>query len=67
MTNDILHHYNDEDHNVNSAREIIPYLEQYINYESIIDVGCGVGQWAFVFKERGVRNIWVGYRCPSCP
>ncbi len=52
----IIHHYN-EDHNTRSAQEIIPYLLNYIKPESIIDIGCGLGQWLKIFEERGVKRI----------
>ena len=53
---EILHHYN-EDHNVTSASIIVPYVLNYIEPKSIIDIGCGLGQWVSVFKRHGANNV----------
>lgn len=39
-----------------SARETIPVVFKYIQPQSVVDVGCGVGTWLSVFKEFGVRD-----------
>ena len=41
-----------------SAREIVPLVLELIRPRSVIDVGCGVGAWLSVFRERGVYDIW---------
>jgi SAM-dependent methyltransferase len=51
-----------------SAREIIPIVLELIQPESIVDVGCGNGDWLSVFREFGIENIlgmdgeWVDVR-----
>lgn len=41
--------YNEEFYNAqmqgsyNSALEILPYVQKYLDVKSVIDVGCGVG------------------------
>jgi hypothetical protein len=52
----IYHHYN-ESHSPSSAREIVPKLINLLNPHSVIDVGCGLGQWLSVFSNCGVDNI----------
>jgi SAM-dependent methyltransferase len=55
---EILHHYN-EDHNTTSALQIVPYIKNDLGIipKSIIDVGCGVGQWLRVFRDMGCENV----------
>jgi cyclopropane fatty-acyl-phospholipid synthase-like methyltransferase len=54
----ILHHYN-SDHNTTSAKEIIPYIFGMMpeKTHSVLDIGCGIGQWLYVFKENGVETV----------
>lgn len=56
MRNQVLHHYN-EDHNITSANVIVPYLLGYIEPKSVIDIGCGLGQWLNVFEKFGAKDI----------
>lgn len=56
MTTKVLHHYN-EDHTITSANVIVPYLLEYIEPKSVIDIGCGLGQWLQVFKNHGIAKI----------
>jgi ribosomal protein L11 methylase PrmA len=41
-----------------SAREIVPLILTLIQPKSVIDVGCGVGTWLYVFKELGCKEIF---------
>jgi len=41
-----------------SAREIVPLVLRYVQPQSVIDVGCGIGTWLSVFKEHGVKKIY---------
>jgi hypothetical protein len=40
-----------------SAREIVPFVVDFLKPKSVIDVGCGLGVWLSVFIEHGVENI----------
>jgi SAM-dependent methyltransferase len=40
-----------------SARQIVPIILEYIKPKSVIDVGCGVGAWLKAFEENGVEDI----------
>jgi len=40
-----------------SARVVVPVLQELIPISSVCDVGCGVGTWLSVFRERGVSDI----------
>ena len=56
--------YNEDYHAVrkerarSSAREIVPLVLGLVHPRSVIDVGCGTGEWLSVFKERGVEDVW---------
>lgn len=40
-----------------SALEVVPLLLNFIKPRSVVDVGCGVGTWASVFREYGITDI----------
>ena len=40
-----------------AATEIVPYLLENINLDSVVDVGCGTAAWLYVFKKNGIKNI----------
>lgn len=58
----VLHHY-DEHHLPTSASIIVPMvMDIYAGktkhaIHSVIDVGCGLGQWLYTFKMGGVNTI----------
>jgi SAM-dependent methyltransferase len=49
----IYHHYNSAHHGLSSAELIISYLHNdlKIRPQSVIDVGCGLGQWLHIFSS----------------
>lgn len=40
-----------------SAQIIVPLIQQIINPESVVDLGCGLGTWLKVWQERGASII----------
>lgn len=46
-----------------SARIIIPIIQQYYNFNSVVDFGCADGVWLSVFNEMGI-NDYIGYDGP---
>jgi SAM-dependent methyltransferase len=42
----------------NSAREVVPFLLELIKPSSVVDVGCGTGEWLSVYQELGVRDVF---------
>ena len=40
-----------------SAREILPFIFQLIQPASVVDVGCGTGEWLSVCQELGLKDI----------
>src|SRR5215218_8357192 len=41
-----------------SARVIVPLVLELVEPRSVIDVGCGTGEWLSVFEEHGVEDVW---------
>jgi SAM-dependent methyltransferase len=39
-----------------SAREIIPTILEFIQPQSVVDVGCGDGTWLSVFQDFGIQD-----------
>ena len=39
--------------NRSSAKEIVPLLVKAIKPLSVVDVGCGMGQWLDIFEKKG--------------
>lgn len=44
-------------HNDNSPMEIVPILAQILKPKSVIDIGCGVGNFLREFKNNGIEDI----------
>lgn len=40
-----------------SALEVVPLVLELLPVSSVVDVGCGVGTWLSVFRERGVSDV----------
>jgi SAM-dependent methyltransferase len=40
-----------------SARVIVRLLREWVAPKSVIDLGCGTGDWLSVFKEAGVEDV----------
>lgn len=66
--NIVYHHYNTTHHGLSSAELIISYLEHELNIQprSVIDVGCGLGQWLHVFSSMYASEV-IGIDGPHVP
>jgi SAM-dependent methyltransferase len=62
---EVLHHY-DENHSTRSAAVVVPYICDLLHPQSVVDVGCGVGQWLKVFEDHGVFDV-LGLDGPHVP
>lgn len=40
-----------------SARVIVPLVTRYVEPQSVVDVGCGIGAWLSVFSEQGITEV----------
>ena len=47
----------EELHELYAPSKIVPVIQQIVNPNSIVDVGCGLGTFLRIFREKGVRNI----------
>jgi SAM-dependent methyltransferase len=60
--------YSQREATMQSARQIVSLLEKYIQPHSIVDVGCGLGEFLTAFEEAGVKEVlgidgaWVDKR-----
>jgi len=51
-------YYDDKEEDVlRSARVIVPLLLDLVPARSVVDVGCGRGEWLAVFREHGVEEL----------
>jgi SAM-dependent methyltransferase len=42
-----------------SANHVIPVILSYIQPDSVVDIGCGIGTWLAVWKQKGVTVLGV--------
>ncbi|MBT6914425.1 MAG: class I SAM-dependent methyltransferase [Candidatus Marinimicrobia bacterium] len=42
---------------IESANIIVPIVNDLISPESIIDLGCGTGDWLYCFIENGIKDV----------
>lgn len=57
MKNEIKYVHETDVHNLKAPEEIVPLLIKIFNPVSVLDVGCGIGNWLSVFKKNGVEKI----------
>ena len=57
MENNMRYVHEEVVHNFRAAKEVIPFIIQLIKPKSIVDVGCGLGTWLKVFKDKGIVDI----------
>jgi SAM-dependent methyltransferase len=50
-------HTEDVHHLDSSPSEIIPILIEVINPKSVIDIGCGIGNFVSEFKKHGINDV----------
>lgn len=48
-------------HNTQAAEEMVPFILDFYNPKTVLDVGCGLGTWAYVFKQRGINVIGLDW------
>lgn len=50
-------HDNKNLHNLESPKLIVPEVLKFISPKSVVDIGCGLGNFLHVFKKNGVEEI----------
>lgn len=63
--NKIKYKHKTDIHNMLAPRELVPIIMQFGNFNSVVDVGCGLGTFLRAFKENGVEKI-LGIDGPWC-
>lgn len=48
-------------HNTRAAQEIVPFILEFCPAKKVLDVGCGLGTWAQVFKENGADVLGLDW------
>lgn len=54
---DIPYIHNTEVHNGQSASAVVPILVDLFKPKSVVDIGCGLGDWLSVFQKNGITDI----------
>jgi SAM-dependent methyltransferase len=54
---DVAYHDTLVSGSVASARIVVPLVLELAPARSVIDVGCGAGSWASVFREQGIEDV----------
>jgi SAM-dependent methyltransferase len=49
--------HTEETHNIGAAEIILPIVFQFVQAQSILDVGCGIGTWLSVSRSLGISDI----------
>lgn len=49
--------YADRSESMNSARVIVPLILDLVDVKSVVDVGCGMGEFLNIFKQHGAKEI----------
>ncbi|MEM4268052.1 MAG: methyltransferase domain-containing protein [Candidatus Woesearchaeota archaeon] len=49
--------FGDRAESLKSAKVIVPILLEIYKPRSVVDVGCGTGEFLSVFRERGIKNV----------
>ncbi len=50
--------YEERVDSLKSARHIVPLVLELISPKSVVDVGCGTGEFLSIFKEYGIEDIF---------
>ena len=51
------YNYDNDDHDMASPKEMVPYIIDILHPKSVVDVGCGPAQWLRVFKDSGINDV----------
>lgn len=54
---DIRYVHHESVHNFSAAEEIVPYIINLLEPNSVVDVGCGIATWLKVFSDNGINDF----------
>lgn len=54
---DIRYVHHESVHNFTAAEEIVPYIINLLEPNSVVDVGCGIATWLKVFSDNGITDF----------
>ena len=57
MINNVKYIHEETIHNLKDPKIIVPYIYEIFKPNSVVDLGCGLGTFLYVFKEHGVKTI----------
>lgn len=57
MSDFIAYRHTVDTHNTRAASVVVPHLLRLFQVNSVLDVGCGLGTWLAVFRDKGVLDI----------
>ncbi|MFN3270041.1 MAG: class I SAM-dependent methyltransferase, partial [Candidatus Kapaibacteriota bacterium] len=49
--------YKERTDSLRAARQIVPFIVKLLNPKSVVDVGCGTGEFLSVFIEFGIKDV----------
>ena len=50
-----IYKHNRQAHNEKAAKEIVPFLIEWFDPKTIVDIGCGIGSWLSVFQKNNIE------------
>ena len=53
----VFKHDNKNLHNLESPSNIVPEVLKFVSPKSVVDIGCGLGNFLHVFKQHGVEKV----------
>lgn len=57
MNHQVKYYHDDSYHGFSSPEIIVPLLMELLNPQSVIDIGCGTGNFLSVFKKNGIKKV----------
>ena len=44
-------------HNIKGAKIIVPEIIKIARPKSVLDIGCGIGTWLYIFSQNGIKDL----------
>jgi SAM-dependent methyltransferase len=57
MEDSIKYNHTETTHNTSAANIILPIVFQFMQPQSIIDIGCGTGTWLYAATQLGIEDV----------